>query len=375
MCLNPTNLPNGLQVGCRQCWQCKANIVDDVVGRAIAETYSSTGAVAVTLTYGRDGEGNKDHAKSGMLDMRDVQNYLKRWREDGYELRYVLAGEYGDDFGRAHWHLIIFWQGKVPELEMEKRYLHEKWNAGWSWFEPVHYNSARYALKYVMKEQEKGEKGLHSYSTVPVLGYTYFCKKAIQEAKEGLVPTSPFYTLPGVWKNAKQTTLRKFRLSNTSLDRYLEAYLNAWRVYQPGKHVPPSPFLEKWIDGQARKEKERFRWERRAWRTAPRMPCPRGFHVRYHVTLDKFFAVCGTYRVWFTEYQRGCFGWIEDEDLDNNADRIERETALILPQKLRLSASGPRMGESYVMWRQRTIREERSRSMALSKKPRNVRPN
>lgn len=359
MCLAPVLLPNGMTVGCRKCWQCKANQIDDIVGRAIAESKSAVASHAVTLTYGRDEHDNTRHTKTDGLRLRDVQAYLKKWRAKGFPLRYIAAGEFGDQHGRAHWHLILFWQEKVPPIYLDERYEEETWPHGYSYFQKMHYNSARYALKYVFKEQSKGEDGVHSFSSQPPLGTEYFKHRAELQAYQGVAPTSAYYTLPGIYKNQKETILRKFMLSNVSLDRYMEHFFNAWRKCRPTEPIPPSEFLENWLDKEERKEEKLFRIERRTWRNPPRMKPPRGFHVRYHVTLDKFFAVCGLTRVWFLKHTGGVYGWIEDDDLDANADQIERDKVLILPAKLRRSSKGPRMGESYSLWRVRQIKEER----------------
>ena len=114
MCINPNKIADKGFVACRQCWQCREHKVDDWVGRNIAESQTAKAASVVSLTYGRDrSTGDVDHMQAAVLTYSDVQKMLKHLRVDGYPVRYFVAGEYGSRNGRAHWHVILYWQGNV----------------------------------------------------------------------------------------------------------------------------------------------------------------------------------------------------------------------------------------------------------------------
>jgi len=78
MCLTPITLDNGSQVACKDCWQCKRRKVQDYVGRAIAESKSSTKTFAVTLTYGDDSLKEHEKAHAVVLCYKDVQDFFEK---------------------------------------------------------------------------------------------------------------------------------------------------------------------------------------------------------------------------------------------------------------------------------------------------------
>ena len=67
----------------------------------------------LTLTY-----NDENLPKDGSLSKEEVQKYLKRLRErlDGREIKFYAAGEYGEDNGRPHYHLILM------NVGMKKRF-------------------------------------------------------------------------------------------------------------------------------------------------------------------------------------------------------------------------------------------------------------
>lgn len=265
MCLQPITLDNGIQVDCRKCWQCRLNRVDDIVGRSIAESLTSVGTHVVTLTYGRDRENRVMHNKAAKLEYRDVQNFLKRLRFAGYPVRFVVAGEYGGTYGRAHWHCVLNWPVNVPQIPvLEKResfdwvdadgVIHDFWPHGFTYWEKPAFEKLRYALKYALKDEEKPEQeNMFGMSRYPPLGDRYFRERAIRIAHQGLVPLDAYYSFSDVKRS--DGTLRKFQMRYTTLNNFMQTYIDTWRVLYPGKHMPPSEFLEKWQDEQ---EKVRF---------------------------------------------------------------------------------------------------------------------
>lgn len=56
---------------------------------------------------------------------RDLQGFFKRARKAGFQFRYFALGDYGDTFGRPHYHVIFFVKGLfIPE------YIHSLWISG-----------------------------------------------------------------------------------------------------------------------------------------------------------------------------------------------------------------------------------------------------
>lgn len=110
MCLAPNRRKDGALLACRYCSLRASNMLNDLVGCCIADQSVSSLTLAVTLTYAGD------VPESALLHYRDKQLMLKRLRKDGYKVRYICADEYGAQWGRTHWHIILFFQGRSPRL-------------------------------------------------------------------------------------------------------------------------------------------------------------------------------------------------------------------------------------------------------------------
>lgn len=274
-CLAPITLVDGQQVACRNCWQCKLDRIDDWVGRCIAERQTSVGCHAVTLTYARDLNeksttyGEAEHERAAVLTYSDVQIFLKRLRNWGYPMRYVIAGEYGSLKGRAHWHLILFWTKRVPIIpRLQKRELfwnidpetkevrldHKGapllfWDWGATYWDKPEYEHFRYNVKYIQKdEKDPLRQGHFVMSKKPPIGARYFFSLARNMARHGVAPQNAGYSWPDVVK--KNGERRKFFMHGNSADRFAEAFVNCWFAIHGTRHMPQSDFIEKWLDSK-----------------------------------------------------------------------------------------------------------------------------
>ena len=117
---------------CGVCDGCRCHKHESLVSRGLAEAQSAAATLFVTLTYSDDEKGE-------YLDYRDIELFLKRIRKAGYKIRKLSAGEYGTDNGRAHWHLLLYFQWSEEHLTQWKteqiymtgagRYDGENWEA------------------------------------------------------------------------------------------------------------------------------------------------------------------------------------------------------------------------------------------------------
>lgn len=262
MCIRPNTLANGVDVSCRECWQCRTNYVNDWVGRCIAEKHTAVGAHAVTLTYGRDEHGNKDHAQSTFLFYSDVQKYLMLLRRHGFPVRFLFTGEYGSRKGRVHWHGILFWQKAVPPHVLEQNFTHYRylddgvtiartkyghkykfWPHGFSYWRTIdHHSAVKYVCKYVQKDlKDQHAQGKLTMSKSPPLGTEYFRHVADKHVAAYLAPQTLKYVFPEVRDKAGAPL--EFLLRGAAAEAYLEYFLEAWRLAHGDKPVPPSPVL------------------------------------------------------------------------------------------------------------------------------------
>lgn len=261
MCISPSLLPSGILIGCRECWQCKARQVDDWCGRNIAEARTATVSYAVTLTYGRSWDGRADHLRSVLLTYHDIQKMLKRLRFAGYKVRYIIAGEYGGTYGRAHWHGVFHFYGKSPPSwhGAHLTWSQEEWDRKGGihipeWVDPedgnrpmgtVHikrasYAHVRYALKYLLKDvsDEKAQTQL-AMSRKPPLGHQYFTELA-RETAEARAPVQDLMYKFRVRTRSGEDKDMRFKLKGRMAEIYLQTYIDHW-AYLYGEAAPRPP--------------------------------------------------------------------------------------------------------------------------------------
>lgn len=251
MCMSPIRLPNGALVKCNRCSWCRRNRVKDFVGRALAEQAVSSAALALTLTYA----GDVPQATS--LYYVDVQLMLKRLRADGFSVRYMCAGEFGEKKGRAHWHCVLFFVGRVPHLPIDRRVDWKYWKAGLVYAQRAEKEGFQYLMKYSLKDDtQNGFKKLLRLSKRPPLGFEFFANMAQRMVDAGLAVHNPEYAFAHVRARGKDGVYRpvKFWLSDTSLDMFLYEYVLRWR-HAYGAMPPDTEFLwEKYHDPIAKDE-------------------------------------------------------------------------------------------------------------------------
>jgi len=94
-----------IKLGCGNCIGCRLSRSYEWASRLVHEKRFHKESSFITLTY------DKEHLPpGGSLDVKHFQDFMKRLRKaSGYtKLRFFHCGEYGDQFGRPHYHAIIF---------------------------------------------------------------------------------------------------------------------------------------------------------------------------------------------------------------------------------------------------------------------------
>lgn len=265
-----------LAVPCRHCWRCRLDRVYDWVGRAIAENEVCTRAYFVTMTYGRTnriGESLEDRART--LHYPDIQKWLKRIRKN-HNVRYIVTGEYGSKKGRAHWHALLFFRGKLPDVKLGFKY----WGTGphntdpfwtdghtqWETFHPAH---AKYVCKYMLKSDDALHPSMAMLSKKPPLGHEYFVKRAEWYVEQGLSPQDMKYTFPHLHSGKGKP--REYYLQGVSRDNFLAAFIEKWRAKHGKDSWPYSELIEDMLDREAMPERDKRLAERPA---APRASSP-----------------------------------------------------------------------------------------------------
>ena len=237
MCRAPNRLDDGTEVACRKCWQCKRNRVNDLVGRCIAESRYSEKTYAVTLTYANDAGVN-----AVTLVYKDVQDFLKRLRKR-YNVRYIVAGEYGTAKGRAHWHIILFFKDDYPEIKENVRVDWKYWHKGFSYFQQPDWKGFQYVLKYVLKDTDLDSADSHlAMSKKPPLGHEFFMDLAETHVEQAVIPRSFKYKVGGVRKD--NGTEKVFMMQGKTRENFMAAFKMGW-IEKYGKE-PFNEFFEDW---------------------------------------------------------------------------------------------------------------------------------
>jgi len=147
---------------CGRCIGCRIDKRDAWAFRCLAESRLHQANSFVTLTY------DDDHLPShGSLVHRDWQLFAKRLRKRVGPFRFFMCGEYGEQFGRPHFHALIFGQGFADRVKCNSLHsdhdlfqsplLDSAWGKGRAVIGSVSYESARYCAVYATKRLS-GEK-------------------------------------------------------------------------------------------------------------------------------------------------------------------------------------------------------------------------
>jgi len=108
----------------------------------------STVSLFVTLTYDDDHLFFAD-GSNPVLNFKDLRDYFKRVRKENKSLKfkYFAVGEYGEKYGRPHFHFIAFI--KTP-LFVDTPF-RQKWFKGTCHIKPANFANIRYVLKDMLK--------------------------------------------------------------------------------------------------------------------------------------------------------------------------------------------------------------------------------
>lgn len=148
-----------LSLPCGQCVGCRLERSRQWAIRCMHEAQMHTQNCFITLTYD-DAHLPSDRS----LHYRDFQLFIKRLRKryPGRRIRYYMAGEYGENFGRPHWHACIFgldfddkklWKRtSANSLLYRSADLELLWPFGYSSIGDVTFESAAYVARYIMKK-------------------------------------------------------------------------------------------------------------------------------------------------------------------------------------------------------------------------------
>lgn len=241
-------------VACGYCWQCRKSIVNDYVGRGLAEAQYSKATLALTLTY-----APRDDLADKRITPPHFQNFIRSLRDRHHIVRYLAVGEYGGLNDRAHFHVLLFFNSDDELLaQLRQEIIHklpqsytDAWPHGhvygeWGGDE----RAIRYVCKYLLKGKDKEEQYWFTLSKKPAIGWPFFHAKALRDAELGVYPQSFQYAPPGAkpgWKYTMQGAIRR---------DYLAVLLKAWSLRDgiPKQHF--NEWVLKSVDKLEKKQRE-----------------------------------------------------------------------------------------------------------------------
>lgn len=160
------NMP--IKLACGQCPGCKLERSRQWAIRCVHEASLHTANTFITLTY-----DDQHLPPNGSLQMPDFQDFMKRlrWENKPKKIRFYHCGEYGEKFGRPHYHAILFnheFTDQIFETKnngvpvYQSKSLTDTWGLGRTQVGTVTFQSAAYVARYIMKKIN-GEKALQWY--------------------------------------------------------------------------------------------------------------------------------------------------------------------------------------------------------------------
>lgn len=171
------------EIPCGVCIGCRCDYSARWTSRVIAESLSHEINYFVTLTY------DDEHLPADrLLSKKDLQDFHKRLRNNGFVFRYYVCGEYGDKFQRPHYHgcyfglhlndLVEFSETKAGKLFVSPT-LSRIWKNGYVLVGNLDYASAAYVTRYVLKKRGKWNEEKSPFflmSRRPPIGHDFFSR-------------------------------------------------------------------------------------------------------------------------------------------------------------------------------------------------------
>jgi len=166
----PVTLP------CGQCVGCRLERSRQWAIRCVHEAQMHDDNSFITLTF-NDQHLPDDHS----LDIVVFQKFMKRLRKrlSPKLIRFYACGEYGETYGRPHYHACIFgysfpdkkyWKTSNGHMLYRSALLEATWTYGYSSIGQVSFDSAAYVARYILKKINGANAAAHYEYTNPETG-------------------------------------------------------------------------------------------------------------------------------------------------------------------------------------------------------------
>uniref|UniRef100_A0AAU8B473 Replication initiator protein n=2 Tax=unclassified Microvirus TaxID=338099 RepID=A0AAU8B473_9VIRU len=194
----PRSALTALKVPCGRCIGCRLERARKWAIRCVHEAQTCSESCFITLTYAEAPDS---------LRLDDLQKFFKRLRKayPGKKIRYLACGEYGENFGRPHYHAVLFGIDFLRETVLRKvdtdtgvktvrvsEKLEQIWQHGQTHVGAVTFDSCAYVASYCLKKITGPRAEAHyagrkpefiTMSRRPGLGFEWYSKYG-QQARD-----------------------------------------------------------------------------------------------------------------------------------------------------------------------------------------------
>ena len=183
-----------LTLPCGQCVGCRLERSRQWAIRCVHEASLHKQNCFITLTYAPE---HLPHDNS--LHYKDFQLFMKRLRKrfPNQRIRFYMCGEYGENFGRPHFHACLFgfdfsdkrlfFTSKHGDKVFRSDALEELWPFGLCSIGEVTFKSAAYVARYIMKKVT-GQRAFAHYHEVDADGVSLETMRTPEFTKMSLKP-------------------------------------------------------------------------------------------------------------------------------------------------------------------------------------------
>lgn len=271
MCPNPITLKNGITVPCGRCEICASNNRAQWSLRlAIHASYCDKMPLFICLTYD---PWNIPVTPENMptLSRPDVSKFLKEYKRlynlTNDKFTYFGCGEYGDTFGRPHYHLLFFGDDALYDLyfkdvDKANKRLHDVWQKGFVSIGVAQWSGIHYVTKYVLKEDINEIKNLGVVPPFTIcskgLGNSFFDSELCRKWKNDLSWLQ--YNREDIYNNLPDFTIDDPSSIDSAID-YLRQYMPKFTLFlDDGRCVYLPRALRKRICGSVEHFKDNPLW-------------------------------------------------------------------------------------------------------------------
>ena len=154
-----------IEIPCGQCYSCQVDLQNMLVNRLFCAWHSHKVSAYVTFTYDDIHLVFEKGFSKPTLCRDHVRKYLDNIRHQSkVKFEYYLCGEYGDSFGRPHYHALFFGLDYIQHYDFFKR----TWKYGSVKILPVNSGAFKYVSKYVVSVPSAfKDKEFYDFGLVP----------------------------------------------------------------------------------------------------------------------------------------------------------------------------------------------------------------